>query len=46
LFESRGGNIAHNGKSIGEGRATLLTIFKTKPTEAKNFFHFLKLGKN
>jgi len=39
-------NITHNGKSIGEGRAILLIISGEKPTEAKNFFHFLKLVKN
>ena len=34
-------NIAHNGKSIGEGRATLLKIPKENRTWAKCFFWFL-----
>ena len=34
MFESRGGNIAHNGKSIGEGRATLQTLKKENRTIA------------
>jgi len=37
--------IAGNGKSIGEGRATLTTISKENRTWAKCFFRFLKLLK-
>ena len=37
--------IAVNGKSIGEGRATLLTISKEDLPKAKCFFRFLNYGK-
>ena len=37
--------ITDNGKSIGEGRATLLTISKEDRTGAKCFFRFLNYVK-
>ena len=45
MFESRGGNIAHNGKSICEGRAKLDEKFNFDLSEANAFFRGTKLQK-
>jgi hypothetical protein len=50
LFESRGGNIAHNGKGLCEVRATAIEISRGDRTLAKTFSIFkitkkLKNGK-